>query len=146
VEGAFQERDVPQQACQTLGGRVALGSSAPDGQQDEGKIGPGRLVVEPGNERLEITVADSLVRHQGGSGAVGYGTRQGRQILADLSLDPGFRQDGARHDGIAPHRREDQDPLGPGRVSFTQLRSSMSIFSSSVPIKVGTPRSTPWNC
>ena len=112
VERTLQKRDVPQQSCQPLSGWIALYPAAPDREQDEGEVGPGRLVLKPGRQRLEIAVPDRLVRHQGCSSAGCYGMRQGRQVPADFSVHPRFRQDRAGDGGIAPERCEDQDPFG----------------------------------
>src|SRR5690606_12977168 len=110
-------------------------------QQDEGKVRPFRLLLEPRRQRPQVSAVDRLLGDDGEARPRRQMRDQVGQARTYLGSDAGFRQHGGGDGRVASVRRQDHRPLGEVRNHVFRSFSN----SSPSPVIVGTPRSTPWN-
>ncbi len=109
VDRPFQQHDV----AEALDHRRAPRRAAPGlarRKQDERKIRPGRLRVEPRVESLRIHFEQRLFRDDGGAGHRLQGVQPRGGIGTEGEGRPGFGQELADDGAVATARSQDQDP------------------------------------
>src|SRR6185312_12264592 len=120
--------------------RIAFEPAAADGQQNEGKIRPFGLRAEPSGEPVQIGAMERLFGQQAKAGAVLELVFKIAKGSANSAADAGFLEHRGRDLRIPSLRGEDQPTLG--QVQCHGFWPSNDGEPS--PVKVGTPRRTPW--
>ena len=103
----FEKCDVSKRFREPRGRRIALGPAAPQRQQDDREVGPGRLFRQEVCQRLEIGIADCLVGYDRQSASFGDLLAQCRQIAANIGRKTRLVEDQCCDLSIAPVRGED---------------------------------------
>ena len=112
MKRALQERHVAKRLPDPRGVGVALRAAALMGQQDDRKVRPRRLIVEPVHEAAQIRGLDRLVGDHGKTRAVFDFAQQRRQIDAGMRVIARLPDQGCSDRRVAALRRENDGPLG----------------------------------
>ena len=108
----LQERDVAERLPEPRRIRIALGTAALMRQQDDRKIRPWRLIVEPVHQSTQIRGLDRFVGDHGETRAALDLAQQRGEIAAGLRVVARLADQDGGDRCVAALRRENDGPLG----------------------------------
>ena len=110
MERPLQESHVAQQAAQVRG--TVLFAAAVVGHQHDGQVGPGGLLMQIRQQRVQILAVQGFGGYQEQAGTVAQFFTQDRQAAGNDAAVAGFVEHHQGQRAVAAHRRKDNGALG----------------------------------